>query len=182
LTVVKSLAEYNVLTHEGSSELFEQALISSLPKDKEIWFVCIGTSGLVGDAFGPLIGTRLEALDIRSVLGTTSYPVHAVNLETVVAGIHPDMFIMGIDASLTKNRCDVGIVRLHEGPVRPGAGVQKLLPPVGNLHITMCVNFCDLPTLSQIALMNTSLPVITQGVNFVVKNIKAVYRRLKDVA
>ena len=70
--------------------------------------------------------------------GTLAEPIHAMNLEerlTEIHKLHNDPFIIGIDACLGKVR-SVGIVQIGEGPVKPGAGVNKDLPAVGNAHIT----------------------------------------------
>ncbi|MFL6517277.1 MAG: spore protease YyaC, partial [Bacillus sp. (in: firmicutes)] len=119
------------------------AVIPSLTK-RPIVFVCIGTDRSTGDSLGPLVGTLLEEKGIRSffVYGTLDEPIHAVNLSEKLKEIHAkhdDPFIIGIDACLGRIK-NVGVIQLGNGPVKPGAGVNKELPSVGDIHITGIVN------------------------------------------
>ena len=71
--------------------------------------------------------------------------------------MHNDPFIIGIDACLGKVR-SVGIVQIGEGPVKPGAGVNKDLPAVGNAHITGIVNVSGF--MEFMVLQNTRLNLV----------------------
>lgn len=74
--------------------------------------------------------------------GTLDDPIHAVNLEEKLIEIyakHNDPYLIGIDACLGRLK-SVGVIQVGNGPVRPGAGVNKELPAVGNIHITGIVN------------------------------------------
>jgi len=79
---------------------------------------------------------------LRFVYGTLEQPVHAKNLGEVIREIHDTFeqpFIVAIDASLGK-ASHVGYFTLGEGSLKPGAGVGKDLPQVGNLCVTGIVN------------------------------------------
>lgn len=106
--------------------------------------LCIGTDRSTGDALGPLIGTQLLRLNLPQlhVCGTLDEPVHAQNLGDNIQFIQKSLvnpFIIAIDACL--GRLDsVGCITLASGPLKPGAGVHKQLPEVGEAHITGIVN------------------------------------------
>ncbi|WP_255245280.1 spore protease YyaC [Evansella sp. LMS18] len=121
-------------------------IYSFFPKDpsREIVVVCIGTDRSTGDSLGPLVGTKLEERRFNSftVYGTLKQPVHAKNLQETIDNIennHVNPFIIAIDACLGRSS-SVGYMTVADGPVRPGAAVQKQLPSVGNMHITGIVN------------------------------------------
>lgn len=111
--------------------------LASLPW-RELSIVCLGTDRSTGDSFGPLVGSRLsELLDIP-VFGTLENPVHALNLQQTIERIETP-YVLAIDAALGKSE-HVGEVHFYNGPLRPGSGVKKKLPEVGNWHITGVVN------------------------------------------
>lgn len=129
-----------------ASEKLTSELLSLLPtiKSRPVVFVCIGTDRSTGDSLGPLVGTLLEEKAITSfhVYGTLDDPIHAVNLNEKLAEIkkkHLYPFIIGIDACLGRLK-SIGMIQIGNGPVKPGAGVKKELPPVGDIHITGIVN------------------------------------------
>ncbi|MZP29654.1 spore protease YyaC [Heliobacterium undosum] len=105
---------------------------------------CIGTDRSTGDCLGPLVGTQLTPLASHyyHIYGTLDDPIHATNLaekKKAIEETHPGALIIAIDASL--GRIDqVGQVTLSLGGLRPGAGVKKDLPEIGDLHITGIVN------------------------------------------
>lgn len=145
---------------------FSQALaelIQSLGKtSEEIVFLCIGSDRATGDSLGPIIGYKLSELKYKNytIYGTLDEPVHAKNLkETIneIKEVHKDSLIIAIDASLG-NSNHVGFITLGEGPLKPGAGVSKDLPAVGDLFITGIVNFSGL--LDNMLLQTTRLNIV----------------------
>lgn len=124
--------------------------------------LCIGTDRSTGDALGPLIGTRLKELGFTQayIYGTLDEPVHATNLTTfieLIGSSHPRALIVAIDACL--GRLDsVGHVTLALGPIKPGAGVNKSLPEVGDIAITGVVNVGGF--MEHFVLQNTRLSLV----------------------
>lgn len=158
----------NRILHEDrdASHKISKELLGLLPigKNHPIVFVCIGTDRSTGDSLGPLVGTLLKEKKTTTasfnVYGTLAEPIHAMNLEEKLSEIHKfhnDPFIIGIDACLGKVR-SVGIVQIGEGPVKPGAGVNKDLPAVGNAHITGIVNVSGF--MEFMVLQNTRLNLV----------------------
>ncbi|WP_018249426.1 spore protease YyaC [Orenia marismortui] len=115
------------------------------PERQQLIIICIGTDRSTGDSLGPLIGSKLANFRFNEnikVLGSLESPIHATNLEKKLEDIektYPNPFILAIDASLGKSN-SVGSISVNDGPLKPGSGVNKNLPPVGHLHISGLVN------------------------------------------
>ncbi|MFZ7942360.1 MULTISPECIES: spore protease YyaC [Bacillaceae] len=141
-----------------------EALLLNIPSvtSRPIVFICIGTDRSTGDSLGPLVGSLLEEKNIESfyVYGTLDDPIHAVNLVEKLKEIrakHADPYIIGIDACLGKIK-NVGVIQVGNGPVKPGAGVNKDLPAVGDMHITGIVNVSGF--MEFFVLQNTRLNLV----------------------
>lgn len=111
---------------------------------RPIIIICIGTDRSTGDSLGPFIGTMLQEKGHHPfhLYGTLESPVHALNLEETIIQIHKkytNPFIISIDACLGRHK-NIGTIQIGDGPLKPGAGVNKKLPPVGDVHITGTVN------------------------------------------
>lgn len=138
------------------------SLLEEMSEGRPIVVVCIGTDRSTGDALGPLIGTSLSKY--RSphfhLFGTLEEPVHAMNLDETLIEINRRFhkpFIIGIDACLGQVS-SVGCIQVGVGPVRPGAGVNKDLPPVGDIHLTGIVNVGGF--MEYFVLQNTRLHLV----------------------
>ena len=124
--------------------------------------LCIGTDRSTGDALGPLIGTHLSRLNLPQlhIYGTLDEPVHATNLEENVQFIQQrfiNPFVIAVDACL--GRLDsIGCITLADGPLKPGAGVHKQLPKVGEAHLTGIVNVGGF--MEYMVLQNTRLNLV----------------------
>ena len=153
------------IDHQYSKELFSLALLRQLSGEllgssKELVVVCIGTDRSTGDSLGPLVGTMLSRPSTVPVYGTLAEPVHAVNLNEKLAEIqkaHPNSFIIAVDACLGKSE-SVGCVSIKKGPLRPGTGVNKKLPQVGDMHIIGVVNVGGF--MEYFVLQNTRLNLV----------------------
>lgn len=117
-------------------------LVDIIQRGKEIVWICIGTDRSTGDAFGPLVGSRLHEYKIPNVYGTLHDPVHALNLKQTLCDIrtqHPGAIVIAVDSCLGLFSC-VESIEFAEGPLKPGSGVQKVLPDVGDYKILGYVN------------------------------------------
>ncbi|MFB5663512.1 spore protease YyaC [Alteribacillus sp. HJP-4] len=137
-------------------------LIQTIPVSRDIVIVCIGTDRSTGDSLGPLTGTMLQKARLKRVHvhGTLAAPVHAVNLEETLADIvqkYRNPFLIAVDACLGRLK-NVGTISLAEGPVMPGAAMNKKLPPVGDVHITGIVNVSGM--MEYFVLQNTRLHMV----------------------
>ena len=124
--------------------------------------LCIGTDRSTGDSLGPLIGTRLAGYRLKHchIYGTLDEPVHAANLLPALEGIrgnHSGARLLAIDACLGRSD-SVGFINLCRGPLQPGTGVNKVLPSVGDWHITGVVNVGGF--MEYMVLQNTRLNLV----------------------
>ena len=154
------------IVHDDSNaaEQLARELLLNIPgvTGRPIIFVCIGTDRSTGDSLGPLVGSILEEKQLQSfyVYGTLDEPIHAVNLADKLKEIqtlHVNPYIIGIDACLGRIK-NVGIIQVGNGPVKPGAGVNKELPAVGDIHITGIVNVSGF--MEFFVLQNTRLNLV----------------------
>jgi len=139
-------------------------LAAARPEDSRVTIVCIGTDRSTGDALGPLVGARLAGSASKSVrvLGTLDEPVHAANLHDVLRGLYEDPdarpgTVIAVDACLGKSE-SVGYISVKPGPLYPGTGVHKHLPPVGHFHIVGIVNVGGF--MEYFVLQNTRLSLV----------------------
>lgn len=138
--------------------------LASAGDDARITVVCIGTDRSTGDALGPLVGARLAkraGKDVR-VLGTLDEPVHAANLHEVLRELYdnpsaPPGTVIAVDACLGKSE-SVGCISVKPGPLYPGTGVNKHLPPVGRFHVVGIVNVGGF--MEYFVLQNTRLSLV----------------------
>lgn len=154
---------------ENASARLSQSLKMLIPsRTVPFVIVCIGTDRATGDALGPLVGSQLrKTLPASNVFGTLESPVHAVNLQETIDKIeklYNDPFIVGIDACLGKYS-SIGMITIGEGPVQPGTGVNKRLPPVGNIHMTGIVNVGGF--MEYFVLQNTRLSLVMSMANII---------------
>jgi putative sporulation protein YyaC len=134
--------------HGDSREKFCGALKDLLSPvgRRPLIFLCIGSDRATGDSLGPIIGQQLHSVLKRQkkaeVYGSLEQTVHAGNLSETLANIHnryENPFIVAIDASLGIPE-HMGYITLGKGCLHPGIGVNRHLPPAGDIHITGIVN------------------------------------------
>lgn len=158
------------------TELLEASRLKEPPL-----ILCIGTDRSTGDCLGPLTGWHLKKLLFNKqiqVLGTIDHPVHAQNLENTLAEIRDrdnDKPIIAIDACLG-HLSHVGTILLENKPLRPGAGVNKILPEVGNISISGIVNVSGFMELQ--VLQNTRLSTVMKMSQIISNTIFLTLRRL----
>ena len=144
------------------SHTLKQCILDHQEKWSELVFLCIGTDRVTGDCLGPFVGQKLSSCSTPdfTVYGTLFQPVHALNLTAMYSFIrkrHPEALIVAIDASLGQKK-HLGYVTIANGALYPGAGVQKNLPPVGDIHITGIVNTAGL--MEHLTLQTTRLSTV----------------------
>ena len=134
-----------------------------LPTGKRLAIVCVGTDRSTEDSLGPLTGTLLSR-DFPGipVFGTLDDPIHAANLSEKVAEINSKLknpFIIALDACLGQSE-SVGYISCKEGALKPGTGVNKELPEVGNMNVVGIVNVGGF--MEYFVLQNTRLSLVMQ--------------------
>ena len=134
--------------------------------------LCIGTDRVTGDALGPLVGHQLYTSANNFIIyGNLEHPVHAINLAETMERIYQkyeDPYVIAIDASLgTKEH--IGYVTLRQGPLKPGQGIAKNLPEIGDISITGIVNLSGRP--GAFLLQNTRLCTVMKLVDCITLGI-----------
>ncbi|MCG8402032.1 MAG: spore protease YyaC [Firmicutes bacterium] len=177
--IVKNDEKFRVHTHDPlATEKIHLALKEKLAAYGVTGFdsvilLCIGTDRSTGDCLGPLVGSLLdrERQDFFRIYGTLDYPVHAANLQEHIDSIHKkynNPFIIAIDACLGSPE-NVGCINICEGPLQPGAGVNKSLPTVGDIYITGIVNVGGF--MEYLVLQNTRLNLVMRMTHTLVQGL-----------
>lgn len=147
------------------SDIIHEHLIKYYDSNySDIVVLCIGTDRSTGDCLGPLTGYKLSYVSRIYpnvyVLGTLEEPIHAKNLEEKITHIYSSYnnpFVIAIDACLGKLE-RVGYINVAKGALKPGAGVNKDLPKIGDVHVTGVVNLGGF--MEYIILQNTRLGTV----------------------
>lgn len=146
---------------------------------RDIIYLCIGTDRATGDCLGPLVGTRLQALlPSGHIYGTLANPAHAANLQDIlnqIAASHHRPMLIAIDASLG-NADRIGFITVNEGSLKPGTALNKVLPEVGDFHISGVVNVGGF--LEHMVLQNTRLYIVYRMAEIVARSIYLAHNRL----
>lgn len=137
--------------------------------------LCIGTDRSTGDSLGPLVGSRVVQLapNLFPVYGNLDDPVHAVNLKEKLQQINKSYsfpLIIAVDACLGQLQ-SVGSIILGRGPLYPGTGVHKKLPPVGEIYISGVVNIGGY--LEHLVLQNTRLSIVIKMAECIAQGLVA---------
>ena len=147
-----------------ASEKVGSALVSILRElghPLQFLVLCVGSDRATGDSLGPLVGSILSWGGFGGkVLGTLDQPVHAANLEGILANLNTEEgIVLGVDACLG-TKAEVGSIIVRQGSLKPGLGVNKNLPPVGDLHIAGVVNVGGF--MEHMVLQNTRLNLVVK--------------------
>lgn len=157
----------------GAAERLARGVLGILDSNNMVnqpWVViCVGSDRSTGDALGPLVGDKVARANPPGVLvfGTLERPVHATNLEDVLRTIRhelPPFPVLAVDACLGQAE-NVGHISLRTGSLRPGTGVNKQLPPVGDLHVVGVVNVGGF--MEYFVLQNTRLNLVMRMANVI---------------
>lgn len=127
---------YNSIARTGASMALTRLLKSNgVPPV----ILCIGSDLAVGDSLGPLTGSMLYRKNLCGayLYGTLRSPVTAKEigyLKEFLARTHPNSKVIAVDAAVGEPS-EIGLVKLSEGPVKPGSGANKRLGEVGDVSV-----------------------------------------------
>ena len=102
--------------------------------------VCIGSDLAIGDSLGPITGSMLKYKTQglgAFIYGTLAAPVTAKEIsymQTFLKQTHPNNLIIAVDAAVG-DKGDIGLIRILDTPLLPGAGANKKLGSIGDLSI-----------------------------------------------
>ncbi len=97
-------------------------------------FLCIGTNRVIGDCFGPLVGSKLKHFFSQEenieVIGDIENIVSIKNVYSIINQIQEqEAFVIAIDAALSCNN-RIGTIIVNQNKMNIGSGINK-----GNLYI-----------------------------------------------
>ena len=102
--------------------------------------VCVGSDLAIGDCLGPIVGSMLkfktQGLQVF-IYGTLSAPITAKEIgymRTFLKETHKDNPVIAVDAAVGEEG-DVGLIKLSDTPLLPGAGANKQLGALGDTSI-----------------------------------------------
>ena len=151
----------------------------------EIVFLCIGTDKLIGDSFGPLVGSKLEKmLEMYSIFniniyGTLKKNINYTNIGKYINKIkkdHPNACIVVIDAALSKE-INIGKIYVQRQKITIAKSLNKSKIEVGDISIKAVVgknykiskyNFLCLQNISLNEVINLS-EIVAEGIYEVIK-------------
>jgi putative sporulation protein YyaC len=109
-------------------------------QEKPPVIVCIGSDLAIGDSLGPLVGSMLkfktQGLGLF-LYGTLSAPVTAKEIRymrTFLKETHKDSQVIAVDAAVG-DEGDIGLIKIHDVPMMPGAGANKQLGSFGTATV-----------------------------------------------
>jgi len=102
--------------------------------------LCIGSDLAIGDSLGPIVGSMLkyktQGLNCF-VYGTLAAPVTAKEIKymrTFLRETHRGKQVVSIDAAVG-NEGDIGLIKINDSPLFPGAGANKKLGSIGDISV-----------------------------------------------
>ena len=102
--------------------------------------VCVGSDLAIGDSLGPITGSMLkfktQGVGIF-IYGTLSAPVTAKEIKymrTFLKETHRGCPVIAIDAAVGEAG-DIGLIKINDTPLLPGAGANKQLGAIGDMSI-----------------------------------------------
>lgn len=160
--------------HVGECLRHHMAALHQSSDSRRTLVLCIGTDRSTGDCLGPLTGSLLSEAPNLGILvrGTLNEPVHATNLREAIADIEAldgNPLVIAVDACLGRSE-NVGYINVSKGPLKPGTGVNKVLPEVGDMHITGIVNVGGY--MEYLVLQNTRLSLVMKMATSIARAIQ----------
>lgn len=119
------------LVDETGLVKFLAQIAAVLPDPGDLVMLCIGTDRSTGDAFGPLLGSRLVRDGWPHVYGTLQEPCDADRLPGVLAALPSGKTVIAFDACLG-SPANVGRYSVAHGPLHPAEAIGQRLPPAGH--------------------------------------------------
>ncbi len=148
-----------------------------------IIFLCIGTSKIIGDSIGPVIGSRLKEVEneIVQVYGTTDNMVNFINAKEIIESIYSGYekpYIITIDSTLSNSK-EKGDIVLGKGYIKIGKALEKSICFYSNINIKCIVgNSYNHMQKNLEELSNVKLPDIVNMASIVTCGVKKVLEKV----
>lgn len=146
--------------------------------------VCVGSDLAVGDSLGPITGSMLQykTQGLRAfIYGTLAAPVTAKEikyLRSFLRETHKGSQIIAVDAAVGAEG-DVGLLKLSDSPLRPGAGANKRLGAIGDVSV---MGIVAEKSIANYGLLNTTRLNLVYAMSELVSEAIAnvLYQRVKN--
>ena len=144
---------------------------------KELAFLCVGTDRVIGDCFGPLVGSKLlellekENISNINVLGSLEKNINYNNIENIIEKVNDKTGLIVIDAALSKKE-NIGKIFVANKSTVLGKGLNKNKIDIGDISIKSVVaKDYKIPGYNFKSLQNTSLNDVIKSSNIVAEGI-----------
>lgn len=170
---------FNQLASSGIALTIDRLLLGRKPI-----ILCIGSDLAIGDSLGPICGTLLHRhknadLFVYGTLKTTVTAKEVGYMDTFLKQTHPHEPVIAIDAAVGEAD-DIGLIKIDDRGIYPGAGANKKLPPIGDIGIMGIVAEKSLFNYSLLNL--TRLNLVYQMADVIASAILTYTRRRSNVA
>jgi putative sporulation protein YyaC len=126
---------YNKFKIEFSNLIKEQHL-------KKITFLCIGTSKVIGDSIGPIVGTNLKSNLKQSkkitIIGDLNKNLHYENIKNISTNNLKQEAVIVIDSALSSKE-NIGKIIVQKNALKYGEGLKKKNGNIGDISIKAVV-------------------------------------------
>lgn len=169
-------------------------LIKEETKNKNInnvTLLCIGTSKVIGDSIGPLVGTHLkQTLNTSNkitILGDCEKNIHYGNINEQINRINKNSFykktVIVIDSALSSKE-NIGKIILQNRALKYGEGIKKKSESIGNISIKAVIGentnnrFINFYKLKKASVENVRImaDIISEGITKVM-NLDVIWRK-----
>ena len=128
---------YNNFVCDFSNNLRQKIQDTEISK---LVFLCIGTNRVIGDCFGPLVGSKLKrffiAEDSIDVIGDIENVVSFQNITEIMGNLkNENAFVIAIDAALSSNSNRIGKIIVNQNKMNVGNSMNKRKLYVGDISI-----------------------------------------------
>lgn len=163
--------------NENASATIKEALLRSCQGCQSVTIVFIGTDANVGDSLAPMAGSLTFSGGAQIfTYGNLNTPITAKDVPFItefVKNAHPQSKTIAIDAAVGSKE-DLGSIKILQKSIRPGLGVNKNLPPIGDVSIIGVVAERSKSTFSALGYAKISgvyamAKVIADGINGFIK-------------
>jgi len=166
-------------THVDAEGLaaFLAGIAAEAPDPDGIVMLCIGTDRSTGDAFGPLLGSRLLRDGWPHVCGTLREPCDADRLPEVLRNLPAGKTVIAFDACLG-SPANVGKYSVARGPLLPAEAVGRKLPAAG--HYSAAAVVAARSAKPYHALMTAPLSLVMDMAEAAANAVSAAWRIRRD--
>lgn len=128
---------YNNFVCDFSNNLRQKIQGTEISK---LVFLCIGTNRVIGDCFGPLVGSKLKHFFIHEegieVIGDIENIVSFQNVTEIIRKLkNENSFVIAIDAALSCNSNRIGKIIVNQNKMNVGNSMNKKQLYIGDISI-----------------------------------------------